>query len=277
MTKYGNLHFHSSYSDAPLTPAQLVDVGKDMGYRALALTDHETDGGVKIFMDIANKEGIDTLAGIEFYGMYNNEKLHILCLDYDMDNTALRAYVKDRVERRYEYTRRCFERGVEIGYITEFEWDDIVKNNGEGTWFNYDSIYNTYVKFAVPFPKDFRQVIFNAPDVQGLIYNTPDADKVIKIIRDAGGVAILAHPYHWTQYVPSLVDMGLNGIEVSHPENIEGTVELANEAAKVFNLYRSGGTDHTGPMGDGVGGLDLSQYYGTTEEEFFIIKERRLG
>lgn len=43
--KYANLHLHSTYSDAGFTPHQLVLIGKSLGYKALALTDHETDGG----------------------------------------------------------------------------------------------------------------------------------------------------------------------------------------------------------------------------------------
>lgn len=43
--KYANLHLHSTYSDASLTPEQLVFIGKSLGYYALALTDHETDAG----------------------------------------------------------------------------------------------------------------------------------------------------------------------------------------------------------------------------------------
>ena len=48
--KYGNLHLHSTYSDAQFTPKQLFMIGKSLGYHALALTDHETDGGVRIYL-----------------------------------------------------------------------------------------------------------------------------------------------------------------------------------------------------------------------------------
>ena len=54
--KYANFHMHSVYSDAAFTPEQLVRLGKSLGYRALALTDHETDGGVKAFMACANSD-----------------------------------------------------------------------------------------------------------------------------------------------------------------------------------------------------------------------------
>lgn len=48
--QYANLHLHSTFSDAGFTPGQLVKIGKALGYGALALTDHETDGGCASFM-----------------------------------------------------------------------------------------------------------------------------------------------------------------------------------------------------------------------------------
>ena len=105
----------------------------------------------------------------------------------------------------------------------------------------------------------------------------PSAEEVIKVIRKADGIAILAHPNNLTQYVPELVGYGLNGIEVSHPNITEETVNLAAEAAKAYNLYRSGGTDHTGPMSGCNGENAIPVFNGISEEDFAVIKERRLG
>ena len=66
--KYANLHLHSTYSDGGFTPLQLVLIGKSLGYYALALTDHETDGGVKQFFSAAKQEGLKSISGIECYG-----------------------------------------------------------------------------------------------------------------------------------------------------------------------------------------------------------------
>ena len=74
-----------------------------------------------------------------------------------------------------------------------------------------------------------------------------------------------------------LVDAGLNGIETDHPEIAPDTVPLAVEAAKTFNLYHSGGTDHTGPMSACGGDLAIPAYEGISEEDFQILIERRLG
>lgn len=66
---FANLHLHSTHSDAMFTPEQLVLLGKSLGYGALALTDHEVDSGVKEFRSIAKAEGLQTLTGVEFYGL----------------------------------------------------------------------------------------------------------------------------------------------------------------------------------------------------------------
>ena len=69
--KYANLHLHSNHSDAMLTPEQLVLIGKSLDYHALALTDHETDSGVKSMMHHAKAVGgVEVLAGVEFYGTF---------------------------------------------------------------------------------------------------------------------------------------------------------------------------------------------------------------
>ena len=105
----------------------------------------------------------------------------------------------------------------------------------------------------------------------------PEAERVIRTVRKAGGVIALAHPYKQTHLVEKLVGYGLNGIEVSHPDLYENTAYLALQAADTFNLYHCGGTDHTGPMSCCGGIHAVPAFHGITEEEFFTIKERRLG
>ena len=275
--KYANLHLHSTYSDAGFTPEQLVRLGKSLGYRALALTDHETDGGVKEFMACAKEEGLDALAGIEFYGDLGRYGLHIVALDYDMDNPTLRAFVRERIERYNEYTKACVDYGIKIGVIDGISWDDVVRWAGKDTWLCIDSVINTYCAHHVPVPKNLRADVFRAPETLCLYPKHPSAEEVIKVIREAGGVAVLAHPHHQAHLVGELVDMGLNGIEVCHPDLDEETSRAAAEAADAYRLYRSGGTDHTGPMSACGGALAVPVFHGAAEEEFFTIKERKLG
>ena len=276
--EFANLHLHSTYSDAQYTPEQLVLLGKSLGYKAIALTDHETDAGYSELKYHAEKEGgIDTLTGIEFYGKIDGRGPHIVCLDHDINNPRLREFVRQRVEGYTEYTRKCVEYGIKIGVIDGVTWDDVLKFSGKGAWICIDSVFNAYRALHIPIPDNIRQDVFKADETKRHYPKMPSAEEVIKVIRQADGIAILAHPTNLVQYVPQLVEYGLNGIEVSHPNIDEATEALAKEAAKAYNLYRSGGTDHTGPM-SGCNGINaIPVFNGISEEDYEIIKKRKLG
>ena len=279
--KYANCHLHSTFSDAQFTPEQLVLIGKSLGYRALALTDHETDGGVKRFMEAARGEGILSVAGVEFYGDEDGKNFHIVALDYDLDDPGFRAFVRERCDLEMETTRKRVERGMEMGFIYGITWNDVLDHAEEGTWICIDTVINTMkAKKAVDSKYDwvyFRKEGFKGPEARALAAPIPSAERVIQVIRKAGGVAALAHPYKQTQYVEKLVGYGLNGIEVSHPDLYENTAYLALQAADTFKLDHCGGTDHTGPMSGCGGKLAIPVFNGITEEEYTCLTERRLG
>lgn len=276
--KYANLHLHSTLSDGTLTPFQLVKIGKSFGYSALALTDHETDGGVLEFARCAREQGgIDTVTGIEFYGMHEGVNLHLVALDYDMDSPILRQFVRERCEKRYEITRGRVKIGIEKGYIDGVTWDDIERFAPNGSWMCIGHVVRAYDILKIPMPADLPEKVFKSPEAKAFSAETPSAERVIKTVRAAGGVIALAHPNRQTHFIPALVDMGLNGVEVSHPDISEETTELALEMAEKFNLYHCGGTDHTGVM-SGLGGKHARPAcQGLTEEEYYCLKERKRG
>ena len=82
---------------------------------------------------------------------------------------------------------------------------------------------------------------------------------------------------HAEEFLEKLVELGLNGIEVNHPSMTEEATRDAEEAARKVNLYRSGGTDHTGPMSACGGKYAIPVCNGISEEDFMKIYERRLG
>ncbi len=279
--KYANLHLHSTYSDAQFTPSQLVLIGKALGYHALALTDHDTDGGCKEFIAAAIKERIDCVSGAEFYGVEDDVVLHLTALDFDMDNPKLRAFIKNRCDLRCEHTRRVFERAREDGLVGDITWNDVTDLHGDGAWLCVNSVINAMtIKRAVPVDFDwmkFRQNTFKTPFANEIKPPKPTAKEVIEIVRGADGIVGLAHPHGQMHFVEKLVGYGINAIEVSHPINYENTSFLAMEAAKKYNLYHIGGTDHTGPMGGNAGNFAIPVFHGITEEEFTTLKERRRG
>lgn len=279
--KYANLHLHSIYSDAQFTPEQLVLIGKALGYKALALTDHETDGGTKEFVAYAKAEGIETVTGVEFCGIVDGINVHLTALDFDPEENGIREFIQKRIFAQMEFTRKCVERGVRLGYIQGLKWDDVLDFAPNGAWLCIDSVIRAMqLKKLVSADYDwerFRANVFKGPEIREYRPDKVSACEVIETVRKAGGVVALAHPAKQTHLVEKLVSYGLNGIEVCHPHIDETDTALAKEAADVFRLYRCGGTDHTGPM-SGCGGENaIPAFHGVTEEEFFTIKERKLG
>jgi hypothetical protein len=214
---------------------------------------------------------------VEFYGKFDGSSLHLVALDYDMDNKDIRLFIRERVEQYTEYTRKCVAFGIDQGIIDGITWDDIVAFSGDGAWICIDSVMNTYREKRIPIPENLRAAVFKSPEMLEQKPHSPSAECVIKAIRKAGGIAVLAHPNNLTHLVPKLVEFGLNGIETSHPHLRDDTRYLALEAADIYNLYRSGGTDHTGPMSGCDGKNAVSTFDGISYEEYTIIKERKLG
>jgi len=275
--KFANLHLHSTFSDAKFTPLELVRIGKALGYKALALTDHDTDGGCEQFFAAAREEGIEAITGAEFYGRLADVRCHLTALDFDPSEPTLRAFIRKRCDLAYAHTEACFRRGVEQGFIQDITWQDVLDLTWEGTWFCSATVHNAMRAKKLP-TGGIHKNVFRSPEAVATAPDYADGEEVIRAVRKAGGIIALAHPGEkGVTRVPAMVELGLNGIETDHPSVPEERLPLCLEAAERFGLYRCGGTDHTGPMSGNGGQYAIPVFNGLTEEEFFILKERRLG
>lgn len=283
-TQYANLHLHSTYSDAGFTPHQLVLIGKALGYKALSLTDHETDGGNAVFAKECQREGIDCITGVEFYGKIDEYKVHLTALDFDPDEPTLRAFIKKRCDLQEEKTRKTVEFGIQIGVLDGLTWQDVLDHTPEGSWLCIDSVLNTIREMRLELPEGLdaiRPKVFKAPEVKAFSAPHPEAEEVIRAVRKAGGVIALAHPGElFPNFIEKLVELGLNGIESGHPNITRDAPErlpLIYEAAEKYNLYHCGGTDHTGPMSCCGGKHACPTFDGISEEQYFALKNRIHG
>ena len=279
--KFANLHLHSTYSDAGFTPTQLVYVGKALGYEALALTDHETDGGDDEFFRVAKREEIQVISGAEFYAQLDGQKMHLTALDFDREAPELRAFIKERCDLQAAWLKECFERGVEKEVIRGVTWDDVLDYAGEGRWLCTDTLGEVLrIKKAIP-PEGMRYVKENTtkdPEMKAKKVEYPPAEEVIKAVRGAGGVIALAHASTaLLDCVEKLAKLGMNGIEIDHPDMTPENMSRALQLADSLGLYHCGGTDHTGPMSCCGGKHAIPVWNGVTEEEFYTLIERRLG
>ena len=281
--KYGNLHLHSNQSDGGFRPAFLVRLAKSLGYGAIALTDHETLTGIPELFAAAEVEGIEAISGVEFCTKYEGEEIHITGLDFDINHPSIVDFSKKVCEGYTERTRTQYEDMIERGCIPNFPWEELMKYCPRTDFYCIDHIIHALDAAGIcPFAEQNKvRIAYRQCDPSKLHFVRPSADDTIKAIREAGGVAVIAHP-HEALFEKGIIEdyiaKGANGIEICHAELTERAEKLAIHAAIKYNLYCSGGTDHTGPM-SACGGptYAIPAYQGVTEDEFRAIKERRFG
>ncbi len=260
-----DLHTHSTMSDGSMTPAELIRHAKDAGLSAVALSDHDTADGVKEALKVGREIGIEVVPAIELSAQSDTET-HILGYFIDPDSPVLRDAVDEirrvRTERIGETCLMLADHGIDVTL------DEVKAVAGGGilcrahiAQIMTDKGYSSSPKAAFAEWLNVGRPCYS--EAQALTDT-----EAVKLIRDAGGDAYLAH-LHLTKKTPEVLDAfvkrlaeeGLCGIEGYYTDYTpEMETEYRGLAAK-YGLKLSGGTDFHGSfkphiaIGRGTGNL----------------------
>jgi len=124
-----DLHSHSTASDGSLTPTELVRLASEIGLRALAVTDHDTIGGLAEARAATRSLGLELIDGVELSVEDNDGRFHMLGYCFDPNSAEMADTLVDLRERRRRRNEKIIQRAHEIGL--EITWDDILKHVGE--------------------------------------------------------------------------------------------------------------------------------------------------
>jgi predicted metal-dependent phosphoesterase TrpH len=255
-----DLHCHSTASDGTLPPAQVVRLAGESGLSALALTDHDTVGGIAEAQAQALRIGLDFLAGIEISAEYPQPgTLHILGYGIDPLSPQLNEMMRTLLEGRDNRNPRIVEKLRSLGVaITMAEVEQEARAGSDEL--KHKPIGRPHIA-AILLRKGYVTSIKQAFDKYlapgGLAYFDKERltpRQAIERIGQAGGVAVLAHPVQLRaendaqleRTVKDLVDLGLEGIEVIHSDHDEAMVEKCSHLADRFGLLKTGGSDFHG-------------------------------
>jgi predicted metal-dependent phosphoesterase TrpH len=250
-----DLQSHSTHSDGSLEPAEVVARAADAGVLLLALTDHDTVGGVPEALDAARVKNINLTPAVELSSVHDShEDLHIL--GYDLDHTdstlldALEDFRADRVRRIFAMADRLRELG--------FELDDApLKRAAPGRPHLADALL-THPANAQRLRDEGiggRDALFAAylvPGAPGYVGRSrPTVPQAIDVIHAAGGLAVWAHPY-WdlAEPLPTLhefADAGIDGVEAFYATHTAEQTVALHAAARERGLLTTGSTDFHGP------------------------------
>jgi len=244
--KYADLHTHTIESDGTYTPLQLVRKAIARGLSAVAIVDHDTVGAIAEALGEAQGTGLEIIPGIELTAQQDYQEVHILGYFLDYQDKQLLQKLQlvqlSRVTRVYKIVENLKKLGLELNPQTVF---DI---SGRGT-VGRMHIARALVQdgWVDSTAEAFRKYIGDKSPayVLGFCFSPAEA---IKLIRDAGGVAVLAHPFmlHNDALITEFVQCGLQGLEVYYPEHSQSLVNFYLDLAKQLNLLVTGGSDFHG-------------------------------
>lgn len=243
-----DLHTHTKASDGKNTPAENVQLAKERGLAAIAITDHDTVLGVSEALDEGKRQGVDVIPGIEVSTLYHGQDIHVLGYFIDYDNTAfhqeLEALRSVRNKRNEMMVERLNDLGISIT-MTEVRAKQTEKDGNVGRPHIAEVLMDKGIVTSLE--EAFETYLGR----EGKAYVNPpriSPFEGVQLIKRFGGVPVLAHPglYDADDLIQPLIDEGLKGIEVYHPDHSETEVQKYKQLAERFQLIPTGGSDYHG-------------------------------
>jgi predicted metal-dependent phosphoesterase TrpH len=254
-----DLHCHSTASDGTLPPADVVRLAQSSGLSGLALTDHDTIGGVAEAAAEAERLGLTFLPGIEISCEYPHPgTMHILGYGVDPASPTLRDLTRQLLEGRDNRNPRIIQRLNELGVSITM---DEVEQEAKATGANSNKPIGRPHIAAVLLRKGYVTSIKQAFDKYlaqgGAAYFDKERltmRQAMDLIRASGGMPVLAHPVQLRttndseldRAVKDLVDLGLVGLETIHSDHDAALVEKYTRLADRYHLLKTGGSDFHG-------------------------------
>ena len=278
LTHYANLHMHSTHSDGRYSPDELARLAKEIGYGAIALTDHDTVSGNPIMKRECERLGLGYVYGSEFYARLEDigRIVHLVGFGFDPDHPQLREHIRKMGERYSTQTKQLFERALAVGEIRGVTWDEVLKYNEGISWLVFSHVFNTMKAKGLvddSVRDKLKETSFSSELKRQLTPTCgyPNVRDMIRYVHEAGGIMLFAHPHELLDYVEILAGEGLDGLEVWHSELDGEERRRALALAKKCDLFVSGGDDHSGLLG--------GQYYRfeKPEETRYFFPPRSLG
>ncbi len=266
-----DLHLHTTHSDGSQTPAAVVQLAHEAGVSALAITDHDITTGLPEAIAAGHALGIEIIPGIEISSRHGASELHVLGYFLKWEDAQLNARLTTLRESRHRRNPKIVEllqaAGIDITY------DEVRAVAGS------DSVGRPHIarvlmdKKVVATAKEAFDRFLAEGKAAYAPRDLPTPVEAIRWIKEAGGLAVLAHPT-WvkttegtlTDLARQLKEQGLDGVEVHYSTHTPRQTRTYLSLAKQLGLLVTGGSDFHGmtkpdiDVGIGKGSLHVPDH-----------------
>ena len=246
-----DLHCHSTASDGSLTPKELVRLAYRNRVKHLSLTDHDTVEGLQEARSEAKKLGINFINGIEvtadtsFLGE-GKRQFHILGYHFNPESASMRELTEFFQSSRVKRNKELLARLEELGYPITYE--EMVKRYGEN--FGKPNVAKRLIELG--YFTDREEAIDFLSSL-GVKREKMDYREVFKLIKEAGGIPVIAHPITLKLpkkelycFIKRAKEEGLEGLEYLHYRHSPPYAREIRLICQELKLYYTAGSDFHG-------------------------------
>lgn len=245
-----DLHIHSTVSDGSDTIAEIVAAAERRGLDAIAVTDHDTLSHLAEIARLAGKTRVRVVGGAELSAVDPETGVRAHILGYNIgDPEAVTALAQPLLEARGLNSERQAEILRRHGY--ELDPPKLRRADGKYLYKQHIMEYLAATGQVSEMFGEFYRATFKNGGICAFDIEYLDVFTAVRTIREAGGQAVLAHAGQQQNFylIPGLVECGLGGLELNHPENSGADREKIRRYAAEYGLFLTGGSDYHGRYG----------------------------
>ena len=247
-----DLHTHTNCSDGTDSPRELVNKAIVQGLDVLGISDHDTTSGWKEATE-SLRGSLKLALGSEISCLTTDGiSVHMLGLLFDPEYAEMQQVLEETRDGRLPRMRKMIEKMRAEGM--DISMDDVEQAMPAGATMGRPHLADALVAKKIVKSRDeaFVDLLHNESRFY-VSHAAPTPAEAIALIRRAGGVSVIAHPFasHRGQILKAedfsdLVAAGLNGIEVDHRDQNPEERAMLRSIAKELDLVVTGSSDYHG-------------------------------
>lgn len=251
MERFIDLHIHTTASDGTDSPSRVVALAKELGLGAIAITDHDSIGGVAEALEAGKELGVEVIPGIEISADYRGNKAHIVGLFVDHTREDLRPVLDWTVYERAMRNEKIVGAMAADGFHISLEilnalYPDSILGRPhmaeylmkKGYVSSVKEAFDRYLGEGCPYYRDKERL---------------SMEMAVTAIQKSGGIAVIAHPLQYGYdevelccFLQTGKDLGCAALEAYYSEHAPEEQAMLLELAPRMGLGISGGSDYHG-------------------------------
>jgi predicted metal-dependent phosphoesterase TrpH len=247
-----DLHTHTTHSDGTDTPHALINKALSAGITVLGITDHDTTSGWQEAV-ASRRAHLQLVLGSEISCLTEDGvAVHMLGLLFDGQNETMQIMLEESRDSRLPRMRKMTELLTADGIDISLE--EVFAAMPDGATLGRPHLADALVAKGHVASRDeaFSSLLHNESKYY-VTHIAPTPEDAIRVIRQAGGVAVIAHPFATRRgqtlsamSFPSLIEAGLNGVEVDHRDHSQVERDQLRGIARDLGLVVTGASDYHG-------------------------------